>query len=91
MAIRFGVIFIDNNIDNFFNDRRKTEQQLRSILKRKSELDFIRFIEATASYTNLECNRKLSFEERAVFYTDADFVRIEREITSFLVFQNELN
>ncbi|MGL2718709.1 hypothetical protein ACQJ8C_04660 [Helicobacter pylori] len=89
MAIRFGVIFIDNNIDNFFNDRRKTEQQLRSILKRKSELDFIRFIEATASYTNLECNRKLSFEERAIFYTDADFVRIEREITSFLVFQND--
>ncbi|GAA7665115.1 hypothetical protein ckin74_10970 [Helicobacter pylori] len=90
MAIRFGVIFIDNNIDNFFNDRRKTKQQLiRSILKRKSELDFIRFIEATASYTNLECNRKLSFEERAIFYTDADFVRIEREITSFLVFQND--
>ncbi|MGL2442483.1 hypothetical protein ACOWMB_04325 [Helicobacter pylori] len=25
----------------------------------------------------------------AVFYTDADFVRIEREITSFLVFQND--
>ncbi|GAA8504915.1 hypothetical protein HpDR57_15490 [Helicobacter pylori] len=60
MAIRFGVIFIDNNIDNFFNDRRKTKQQ-----------------------------RKLSFEECAVFYTDADFVRIEREITSFLVFQND--
>ncbi|MFP6304239.1 hypothetical protein ACLGEL_05820 [Helicobacter pylori] len=70
MAIRFGVIFIDNNIDNFFNDRRKTKQQLiRSILERKSGLDFIRFIEATASYTN--------------------FVRIEREITSFLVFQND--
>ncbi|MFP6283417.1 hypothetical protein ACLGED_04065 [Helicobacter pylori] len=69
MAIRFGVIFIDNNIDNFFNDRRKTKQQLiRSILERK---------------------RKLSFEECAVFYTDADFVRIEREITSFLVFQND--
>ncbi|WP_162968300.1 hypothetical protein [Helicobacter pylori] len=65
MAIRFGVIFIDNNIDNFFNDR------IRSILERKSGLDFIRFIEATA------------------FYTDADFVRIEREITSFLVFQND--
>ncbi len=66
MAIRFGVIFIDNNIDNFFNDRRKTKQQLiRSILERKSGLDFIRFIEATA------------------------FVRIEREITSFLVFQND--
>ncbi|MCQ2784187.1 hypothetical protein JT157_01670, partial [Helicobacter pylori] len=48
MAIRFGVIFIDNNIDNFFNDRRKTEQQLRSILERKSGLDFIRFIEATS-------------------------------------------
>ncbi len=75
MAIRFGVIFIDNNIDNFFNDRRKT--------------NFIRFIEATASYTNLERKRKLSFEECAVFYTDADFVRIEREITSFLVFQND--
>ncbi|MCQ2639869.1 hypothetical protein JT070_06270 [Helicobacter pylori] len=84
MAIRFGVIFIDNNIDNFFNDRRKTKQQLiRSILERKSGLDFIRFIEATASYTNLERKRKLSFEECAVFYTDADFVRIEREITSF--------
>ncbi len=41
MAIRFGVIFIDNNIDNFFNDRRKTKQQLiRSILERKSGLDF---------------------------------------------------
>ncbi|MGL2662470.1 hypothetical protein ACQJ6K_01810 [Helicobacter pylori] len=90
MAIRFGVIFIDNNIDNFFNDRRKTKQQLiRSILERKSGLDFIRFIEATASYTNLERKRKLSFEECAVFYTDADFVRIEREITSFLVFQND--
>ncbi|WP_423972991.1 hypothetical protein [Helicobacter pylori] len=89
-AIRFGVIFIDNNIDNFFNDRRKTKQQLiRSILERKSGLDFIRFIEATASYTNLERKRKLSFEECAVFYTDADFVRIEREITSFLVFQND--
>lgn len=90
MAIRFEVIFIDN-IDNFFigNDRRKTEQQLRSILKRKSGLDFIRFIEATASYTNLKRKRKLSFEECAVFYTDADFVRIEREITSFLVFQND--
>lgn len=50
MAIRFGVIFIDNNIDNFFNDRRKTKQQLiRSILERKSGLDFIRFIEATAA------------------------------------------
>ncbi len=84
MAIRFGVIFIDNNIDNFFNDRRKTKQQLiRSILERKSGLDFIRFIEATASYTNLERKRKLSFEECA------DFVRIEREITSFLVFQND--
>ncbi len=83
MAIRFGVIF-------FFNDRRKTKQQLiRSILERKSGLDFIRFIEATASYTNLERKRKLSFEECAVFYTDADFVRIEREITSFLVFQND--
>ncbi len=92
MAIRFGVIFIDNNIDNFFNDRRKTKQQLiRSILERKSGLDFIRFIEATASYTNLERKRKLSFEECAVFYTDADFVRIEREITSFLVFQNDRN
>ncbi|MFP6294241.1 hypothetical protein ACLGE1_07195 [Helicobacter pylori] len=90
MAIRFGVIFIDNNIDNFFNDRRKTKQQLiRSILERKSGLDFIRFIEATASYANLERKRKLSFEECAVFYTDADFVRIEREITSFLVFQND--
>ncbi|MGL2395686.1 hypothetical protein ACOWLT_04015 [Helicobacter pylori] len=90
MAIRFGVIFIDNNIDNFFNDRRKTKQQLiRSILERKSGLDFIRFIEATASYTNLERKRKLSFEECAVFYTDADFVRIEREITSFLVFQDD--
>ncbi|MGL2891279.1 hypothetical protein ACQKAR_03495 [Helicobacter pylori] len=90
MAIRFGVIFIDNNIDNFFNYRRKTKQQLiRSILERKSGLDFIRFIEATASYTNLERKRKLSFEECAVFYTDADFVRIEREITSFLVFQND--
>ncbi|GAA9370021.1 hypothetical protein TH0631_09700 [Helicobacter pylori] len=90
MEIRFGVIFIDNNIDNFFNDRRKTKQQLiRSILERKSGLDFIRFIEATASYTNLERKRKLSFEECAVFYTDADFVRIEREITSFLVFQND--
>ncbi|GAA9360954.1 hypothetical protein TH0628_08140 [Helicobacter pylori] len=90
MAIRFGVIFIDNNIDNFFNDRRKTKQQLiRSILEHKSGLDFIRFIEATASYTNLERKRKLSFEECAVFYTDADFVRIEREITSFLVFQND--
>ncbi|NHA61797.1 hypothetical protein BB445_02670 [Helicobacter pylori] len=90
MAIRFGVIFIDNNIDNFFNDRRKTKQQLiRSILERKSGLDFIRFIEATASYTNLERKRKLSFKECAVFYTDADFVRIEREITSFLVFQND--
>lgn len=86
----FGVIFIDNNIDNFFNDRRKTKQQLiRSILERKSRLDFIRFIEATTSYTNLERKRKLSFEECAVFYTDADFVRIEREITSFLVFQND--
>ncbi|MGN8478135.1 hypothetical protein ACR9MO_02665 [Helicobacter pylori] len=43
MAIRFGVIFIDNNIDNFFNDRRKTKQQLiRSILERKSGLDFNR-------------------------------------------------
>nr|WP_240444514.1 hypothetical protein [Helicobacter pylori] len=83
-------MFIDNNIDNFFNDRRKTKQQLiRSILERKSGLDFIRFIEATASYTNLERKRKLSFEECAVFYTDADFVRIEREITSFLVFQND--
>ncbi len=90
MAIRFGVIFIDNNIDNFFNDRRKTKQQLiRSILERKSGLDFIRFIEATASYTNLERKRKLSFKGCAVFYTDADFVRIEREITSFLVFQND--
>ncbi len=88
MAIRFGVIFIDNNIDNFFNDRRKTEL-IRSILERKSGLDFIRFIEATASYTNLERKRKLSFEECAVFYTDADFVRVEREITSFLVFQND--
>ncbi|TPH44997.1 hypothetical protein [Helicobacter pylori] len=39
MAIRFGVIFIDNNIDNFFNDRRKTKQQLiRSILERKNYL-----------------------------------------------------
>ncbi|OOQ32380.1 hypothetical protein B0X66_06090, partial [Helicobacter pylori] len=86
----FGVIFIDNNIDNFFNDRRKTKQQLiRSILERKSGLDFIRFIGATVSYTNLERKRKLSFEECAVFYTDADFVRIEREITSFLVFQND--
>ncbi|MBH0269580.1 hypothetical protein I6765_05895 [Helicobacter pylori] len=90
MAIRFGVIFIDNNIDNFFNDRRKTKQQLiRLILKRKSGLDFIRFIEATASYTNLKHKRKVSFEECAVFYTDADFFRIEREITSFLVFQND--
>ncbi|MGL2360771.1 hypothetical protein ACOWK0_04180 [Helicobacter pylori] len=90
MAIKFGVIFIDNNIDNFFNDRRKTKQQLiRSILERKSGLDFIRFIEATASYTNLERKRKLSFEECAVFYTDADFVRIGREITSFLVFQDD--
>ncbi|MGL2850671.1 hypothetical protein ACQJ9W_02340 [Helicobacter pylori] len=47
MAIRFGVIFIDNNIDSFFNDRRKTEL-IRSILERKIGLDFIRFIEATA-------------------------------------------
>ncbi len=43
MAIRFGVIFIDNF--------RETEQQLRSILKRKSEINFIRFIEATACNT----------------------------------------
>ncbi len=42
MAIRFGIIFIDN-IDNFFigNDRRKTEQQLRSILERKKEYNFL--------------------------------------------------
>ncbi|MFP6094632.1 hypothetical protein ACLGAV_02255 [Helicobacter pylori] len=46
MAIRFGVIFIDNF--------RETEQQLRSILKRKSEINFIRFIEATASYTGID-------------------------------------
>ncbi|GAA7302230.1 hypothetical protein TH0573_11310 [Helicobacter pylori] len=73
MAIRFGVIFIDNNIDNFFNDRRKTKQQLiRSILERKSGLDFIRFIEATASYTNLERKRKLSFEECAVIVSDPE-------------------
>ncbi|WQV62635.1 hypothetical protein KVK11_05285 [Helicobacter pylori] len=64
MAIRFGVIFIDNNIDSFFNDRRKTEL-IRSILERKIGLDFIRFIEATA------------------------FIRIEGEITSFLVFQDD--
>ncbi|WP_187940709.1 hypothetical protein [Helicobacter pylori] len=64
MAIKFGVIFIDNNIDSFFNDRRKTEL-IRSILERKIGLDFIRFIEATA------------------------FIRIEREITSFLVFQDD--
>ncbi|MCQ2791634.1 hypothetical protein ACR9JM_00070 [Helicobacter pylori] len=57
MAIRFGVIFIDNNIDNFFNDRRKTEQQLRSILKRKSELDFIWFNES---------NALASFEEKSI-------------------------
>ncbi|WQZ85347.1 hypothetical protein KVK34_03430 [Helicobacter pylori] len=64
MAIKFGVIFIDNNIDSFFNDRRKTEL-IRSILERKIGLDFIRFIEATA------------------------FIRIEREITSFLVLQDD--
>ncbi|WRD07724.1 hypothetical protein E5K71_03310 [Helicobacter pylori] len=64
MAIKFGVISIDNNIDSFFNDRRKTEL-IRSILERKIGLDFIRFIEATA------------------------FIRIEREITSFLVFQDD--
>ncbi len=40
MAIKFGVIFIDNNIDSFFNDRRKTEL-IRSILERKIGLDFI--------------------------------------------------
>ncbi len=90
MAIRFGVIFIDNNIDNFFNDRRKTKQQLiRSILERKSGLDFIRFIEATASYTNLERKRKRRVCCFLHFSFDADFVRIEREITSFLVFQND--
>ncbi|WRA32639.1 hypothetical protein KVK15_03305 [Helicobacter pylori] len=89
MAIRFGVIFIDNFIGIGSINNRETEQQLRSILERKSGLDFIRFIEVTASYTNLERKRKLSFEECAVFYTDADFVRIEREITSFLVFQND--
>ncbi len=67
MAIRFGVIFIDNNIDNFFNDRRKTKQQLirqqliRSILERKSGLDFIRFIEATMNYHNFL--QTLSFQK----------------------------
>ncbi len=86
MTIRFGIIFIDNFIGSI--DDRETKQ-LRSILKRKSELDFIRFIEATASYTNLKRNRELSFEECAVFYADADFVRVERTITSFLVFQND--
>ncbi len=44
MAIKFGVIFIDNNIDDSFfndiNDRRKTEL-IRSILERKIGLDFI--------------------------------------------------
>ncbi|WP_237392762.1 hypothetical protein [Helicobacter pylori] len=87
MAIRFGVIFIDNFIGSI--NGRETKQQLRLILKRKSGLDFIRFIEATASYTNLKHKRKVSFEECAVFYTNADFFRIEREITSFLVFQND--
>ncbi|RVZ27767.1 hypothetical protein [Helicobacter pylori] len=65
MAIRFGVIFIDNF--------RETEQQLRSILKRKSEINFIRFIEATASYTGID------FLELPTTI----------EITSFLVFQND--
>ncbi|NHA74270.1 hypothetical protein EWZ98_04770 [Helicobacter pylori] len=74
MAIKFGVIFIDNNIDNFFNDRRKTKQQLiRSILKRKSEINFIRFIEATASYTGID------FLELPTTI----------EITGFLVFQDD--
>ncbi|MFP6271438.1 hypothetical protein ACLGD9_02495 [Helicobacter pylori] len=50
MAIRFGVIFIDNF--------RETEQQLRSILKRKSEINFIRFIEATASDPSATFNLK---------------------------------
>ncbi|WP_187923186.1 hypothetical protein [Helicobacter pylori] len=65
MAIRFGVIFIDNF--------RETEQQLRSILKRKSEINFIRFIEATASYTGID------FLELPTTI----------EITSFLVFQDD--
>ncbi|WRB43793.1 hypothetical protein KVM34_03235 [Helicobacter pylori] len=65
MAIRFGVIFIDNF--------RETEQQLRSILKRKSEINFIRFIEATASYTGID------FLELPTTI----------EITGFLVFQDD--
>ncbi|MFA4865213.1 hypothetical protein VQW66_00995, partial [Helicobacter pylori] len=65
MAIRFGVIFIDNF--------RETEQQLRSILKRKSEINFIRFIEATASYTSID------FLELPTTI----------EITGFLVFQDD--
>ncbi|PDX32357.1 hypothetical protein [Helicobacter pylori] len=65
MAIRFGVIFIDNF--------RETEQQLRSILKRKSEINFIKFIEATASYTGID------FLELPTTI----------EITGFLVFQDD--
>ncbi len=65
MAIRFGVIFIDNF--------RETEQQLRSILKRKSEINFIGFIEATASYTGID------FLELPTTI----------EITGFLVFQDD--
>ncbi|MFP6058801.1 hypothetical protein ACLF9Q_06265 [Helicobacter pylori] len=65
MAIRFGVIFIDNF--------RETEQQLRSILKRKSEINFIRFIEATASYTGIDFLK----------------LPTTIEITGFLVFQDD--
>lgn len=79
MAIRFGVIFIDN-IDNFFigNDRRKTEQQLRSILERKKKYNFIWFNESSA----IIHNTPKVFERESLIDIGYGF----SEITAFVVF-----
>ncbi len=75
MAVRFGVIFIIENYNTI--DRRA--EKLRSILKHKSDLGFIWFIESSA----IIHNTPKVFERKSLF--DNKF----SEITAFVVFTNE--
>ncbi|MGL2580930.1 hypothetical protein ACQJ5D_02785 [Helicobacter pylori] len=71
MAVRFGIIFIDDY----------EAKQLRSILERKKECNFIWFNESSA----IIHNTPKVFEEESFF----DHLFVSAKITAFVVSTNE--
>ncbi|AAD07739.1 predicted coding region HP0673 [Helicobacter pylori 26695] len=75
MAVRFGIIFISDSIDDY------KAKQLRSILERKKECNFIWFNESSA----IIHNTPKVFEGESFF----DHLFVSAKITAFVVSTNE--